>query len=496
MLERIYRLSPRARLTGQHGVARLVCTYPLQRTDLNASGDALVGALDGVTPLHELAGPAGGERWFQAVDFLEGLVTAGYLEARYEVSRLDQFPQIEIIVPVLNNAAGVQRCLAALAAQHYPAERWSVTVVDDGSSPPLVPTLPADKPPGTRLLRTLRLSVNVGPASARNAALEQPGEQSAAPLVAFTDSDCVPEPEWLCTLASVLEDPGLAAAGGQVLGLPSSRWLAGYDGECSSLNLGSRGGAVGRSGDRYGYLPTCNLMVRREALSAVSGFTPRLRLGEDVDLSARLSARQWRLFYFPGGSVRHAYRDRLSSFMSRKAAYASTEGWLRRRHGGARRGGISWTPALALGVSGVGTFWGGLGAMIGLAAALTLLCAEAMVHVWRNRAAAQSQSIPEVLAATVRRSGALLIARCRFQAKQHAIFGAVALPIIVWYPGIVIWCGVVVAAAAWGEWTARRPALAPPVFVAGYLLDVLAYSYGRWKSLVCAILRGNVDPFR
>ena len=52
--------------------------------------------------------------------------------------------------------------------------------------------------------------------------------------------------------------------------------------------------------------PTAALVVRRRALEAVGGFTPGLRVGEDVDLVWRLVGAGWRVRYAPDVTVGHA----------------------------------------------------------------------------------------------------------------------------------------------------------------------------------------------
>jgi mycofactocin system glycosyltransferase len=489
MLERIYGLSPRARLVQSAGSCALLCTHPLQRIELNRSAFALLQALDGATPLRELVAHTEPGGFAVLADFLEDLVTQGCLGVRYGVTPPAAPPTVEVIVPVLDNAPGVARCLAALARQTYPRGRWTVSLVDDGSAAPLTPRAIA-APPGLPPLRVIRLERNQGPASARNAALEAPPAGAGSELVAFTDSDCVPEPGWLVELAGALEEPGLAAVGGWVLGLRRDTALARYESECASLNLGPRGAPVGAPGDRSAYLPTCNLMARRTALRAAGGFTPGLRLGEDVDLSWRLRERGFRIHYVTSGVVRHEYRDRIGPFLRRKAAYASTEGWLARAHPGhqaaARRlpGAVLGLAGGALGLTGLGCAVGAGAGMAALAAGMALLLAESARHAWRNREALRGASPWAAAGPLGRRMGAQLLLRCRAWTRQHAVAG-VALGFLAGArPGLALWLAAVAGAGAWGEWLARRPALKPREFLLGYALDVFGYSFGRWRSML------------
>ncbi len=573
MLECIYGLSPRGRLSGPGEPFALQCAYPLQRIEVNESAFRLLSALDGATPLHALVAP--GAPVAPALGaFLESLVTRGCLTARYRAVPAFPFgqrparpaagmpaqpaaPSIEVVIPVLDNAAGLARCLAALAALDYPRRRWSVTIVDDGSAQPVEPRV-GPLPAGLPLLRWIRLPANVGPASARNAALFARGGGTPSALVAFTDSDCVPGVRWLTSLAAafdepvpeeplpdepapdapaagepVQEPPGLAAVGGQVRGLSGRGWLAQYEDACASLNLGRAGGPVGAAGDRLSYLPTCNLIARRAALESVGGFTPGLRLGEDVDLMWRMRVRGWDAFYLPGdnepaggvatqggavpvantvppectvplenpeytvplentvplgitvlpdNTVRHEYRDRLVPFLRRKAAYARSEAWLRRRHPAHFAGRAPRIPQLALAVTGAGCLAGGGNWVAGLAAAGALLVAEGAWHGWRRREAARGWPFGSAVAALARRAAAGVLADCRTLVRQHAVLGLPLLALSPGRPAWPLWLAAILLGAAWGEGLARRPGLPLPVFCAGYTLDVLGYSAGRWLS--------------
>ncbi len=528
MLERIYGLSSRARLIESGGLHagplqaesphaeppgaetphaesqyQLLCDYPLQRVALNASAFRLLNALDGETHLHGLVEPVA-PAW---VDFLESLVSQGCLTVRHRATAPGgahgPWPRIEVVIPALGNAAGLERCLAALTALDYPRERWTVTVVDDGTEPPLERQLGPQRlrnlRAGLPALRWIRLPCNEGPASARNAALavnvpETPEPDTSAEWVAFVDSDCVPGAGWLAELAGALEEPGLAAIGGRVLGLSRRTWLARYEDECASLNLGLAGGPVGAPGDRLPYLPACNLLVLRAALRAVGGFTPGLRVGEDVDLIWRMQARGLRAFYLPAGVVRHDYRDRIWPFLRRKAAYATSEAWLRRAHPAQFAGRPNRAPDLALASIAAGVLVGGGAWTAGLAAAGAVLLVESARHGGSHAVAfgsAEGSRPGAVGLALARRAVAQVLMRCRTLVRRHGILALPLLPVGVWRPGLLAEAGAIWLMAAGGEMLARRPKLPPWLFVAGYSLDALGYSFGRWASGIAGWMRGG-----
>lgn len=481
MLRHHFALAPRARLEETPAGRFLVCTHPLQAYRLNDSAWALLNALrPGVAledTLREVT-PA-------TLRFLQDKAARGALRAGYALLPAGRLPPVEVVIPVLDDPARLLRCLHALAAQDYPPDAVAVTVVDDASAVPQEHALP-EPPPAALRLRWLRLAANLGPASARNEALRTPWAWHAdgpAPLLAFVDSDGVPGPDWLRTLAAVLETPGVVAAGTGVTPLHTRTWLARYEGACSSLHLGAHTTPVAQGDTGPAYLPSCNLAVRREALQAVDGFQDGLRLAEDVDLSWRLADAGGALYYVPQGAVAHDYRDRWGSFLRRKAAYAASEALLARTHPGRMRGHRPRGAHAAVGLTaaalaGAGTLPGATPAALLAIAAVVALGVEGAVAVRGGlRGAGWPGPLPTglLLAAAGRRALAALLQACRWQTRHLAAPGLLAG--LLWWPLLPLVAGVA-ALGTLAEGLARRPGLEPATFAAGHLAECLAYSAG------------------
>ncbi|WP_127781988.1 mycofactocin biosynthesis glycosyltransferase MftF [Rhodococcus sp. X156] len=230
--------------------------------------------------------------------------------------------QVTVVVPVRDNAAGVQRLLAALTPG------TPVVVVDDGSGSAhrrQLATVVAEH--GAELVRH---PTSRGPAAARNTGLAR----ARTPFVAFLDSDVVPTPGWLTALLPHLADPAVALVAPRIVALPAGRgWVARYETLRSSLDLGPReAGVLPRS--RVAYVPSAALLVR---VAAVSGdergcFAAEMSVAEDVDLCWRLHARGWRLRYEPAARVAHQHRTRVGTWLRRKAFYGTGAAPLAARH--------------------------------------------------------------------------------------------------------------------------------------------------------------------
>jgi glycosyltransferase involved in cell wall biosynthesis len=180
--------------------------------------------------------------------------------------------RVSVVTPTRRHPALLDRCLQSLAVQTLSAETFEVIVVDDGSDRR---TRRQVEEWGARMRPAVRYVAGTGrgPAAARNA-----GWRAAlGGVIAFTDDDCVPTPDWLKAGLVGLAD-GAAAAGGRVV-KPFPRRPS--EGEWDGARLDGTGFAA------------ANCFCRREALAAVGGFDERFRLPwrDDSDLQFKLLVR-------------------------------------------------------------------------------------------------------------------------------------------------------------------------------------------------------------
>jgi mycofactocin system glycosyltransferase len=209
----------------------------------------------------------------------------------------------------------------SLLSLDYPSDKIEIIVVDDASedaTPDAVAGLP---------VRLIVQSRQAGPAACRNV-----GTAAArGEIIAYTDSDCVVDRDWLLTLLSYFGDKQIGIVGGLVEPFDDRSAIDRYEAVNSSLYLGREEGDV-RPNSSIPFLPTANLLVRHSIWQQLGGFDEAFPIGEDVDLVWRARDLGYQVRYVPRGRVRHKYRTSLRSYAVRRAFYGGSEALLVRKH--------------------------------------------------------------------------------------------------------------------------------------------------------------------
>lgn len=202
-------------------------------------------------------------------------------------------PAISVIVPHFNQPEVLAGLLEALAAQTF--RDFEIIVADNGSKAPLPATI--TDYPGLRTL--VEATPGPGPARSAGAAIAQ------APILAFTDCDCRPDPGWLAAIAAHFADDAAAPAmAGDVriafetparpTGLEAYEAIFGYR---QYLYVA-----------RDGYGATCNFAVRADVFARVGPFAG-LEVAEDRDWGQRATAMGIAHAYVPAAVIRTPARE-------------------------------------------------------------------------------------------------------------------------------------------------------------------------------------------
>lgn len=243
-------------------------------------------------------------------------------------------PDLSVVIASLNGAERVQRCIAALSAQSTSAA-LELIVVDDGSSDS---TSHVARRHGAIVVRH---TTNLGVSVARNSGIKV----ATAPVVAFLDDDCEPDPQWAARLLDAYSDD-VTAVGGELAVSAHPGIMLGY--LLRHNPLAPQEIELERSGKllyrlwlylrRQWIQPqhngrrqvlsfaSANMSVRRQALLEIGGFDGRIRFGsEDEDLCWRLlrAFPGSRLVFDPDARATHHFKPSLRDTLRRSRVYGS-----------------------------------------------------------------------------------------------------------------------------------------------------------------------------
>jgi len=200
-------------------------------------------------------------------------------------------PTVSVIIPHYRDFRRLDICLASIAAQTYPADRIQV-IVGDNASPEGVERV--REAAAGRAEVVLVEARGAGPA--RNGAVAK----ATGEVLAFIDSDCVAEPQWVEEGVRALD--AFDFVGGQVKVLvddeaqmtPVEAWERVFAFDCRSYV------------EKKGFAVTANLFCPRRLFETVGGF--RVGISEDTEWCFRAQAQGFRLGYAERASVGHPAR--------------------------------------------------------------------------------------------------------------------------------------------------------------------------------------------
>ena len=419
------------------------------------------------------------EKW-RWLPVLLSLASRGYLRLE-RIAEIEDYPPVSVVIPVRDRAADLRDCLRALEQLDYPSDRLEIIVVDDGSKREIPADIKAE------CVRVIRQAEPRGPAAGRNlGAASASGE-----ILAFLDADCMARTEWLRELVPFFGAPTVGAVGGFVDGYYRGGFLDRYEAVFSSLNMGRRV-LIGGDSAATLYVPTANMLVRREVFQETGGFREGLRVGEDVDFCWRMRGRGHTLLYVPHGKVAHRHRHQLGQMLKRRAQYGTSEAGLYATHRDKRKRFIVSVPA---GIS-----------FLALAAAVLAmnpypLCAVPLalgLDMWRKAAALEKYNtgVPlRGLAAAALRSQASFSYFALFHLVRYYLLPLLALGFAL--HSLWLFSGLAALYTSIVDYYVKRPKLNFPAFLFFYIAEHAAYQLGAfWGCLKLGSFRAYLPSLR
>ncbi|MPZ18408.1 MAG: glycosyltransferase [Luteitalea sp.] len=221
---------------------------------------------------------------------------------------------LSVVVCTRNRAEQLQRCLDTFSNLQSPVP-WELIVVDNGSTDDTVGLLERFKRDASFPVHVV-LEGRPGLGRARNAGWRR----TSGAIVAFTDDDCYPAPDYLSKLVECFGEQDVAFLGGRILLYDAADYPITIRPVRSRLDI-----------KPYSFVPTgviqgANCAFRREALATVDGFDDEMGAGtpfacEDVEILARLTFAGFAGMYDPRPLVYHHHGRREEAAVELRKGY-------------------------------------------------------------------------------------------------------------------------------------------------------------------------------
>jgi cellulose synthase/poly-beta-1,6-N-acetylglucosamine synthase-like glycosyltransferase len=236
---------------------------------------------------------------------------------------MEQKPTVSIIVPVKNGEKTLKKCIDSILNLNYP--NYELIIVNDGSTDNTQKILEEYKDK-IKIINTQ----GVGPSKARNLAVKQ----AKGELVAFTDSDCIVDKEWLNELVKCFKiEENLAGVGGEQLS-PQDESNFGK----IVNNFMHSIGIIEYVKDEKEVVftqhnPTCNSIYKKEVFEKLGVFKEGLWPGEDVEFDYRVTKTGYKLLFNPKAIVYHYRPQNIKKFIKMMYKYGKVQGILVKMYG-------------------------------------------------------------------------------------------------------------------------------------------------------------------
>jgi GT2 family glycosyltransferase len=239
-------------------------------------------------------------------------------------------PSISVIVPFVKAGSYLTECLAYLERQTY--RDFDIYLVPDEA------------------LTLMGPRVHIVPSGAvlPNRKRQVAAEATSAEILAFIDDDAYPDPEWLANAVRHFDDPNVVVAGGPAVTPPGDspeQRASGAIFASSLVTATTRHRYVAEPQRDVDGLPSCNLLVRRDAFLRDADASVRYWPGEDILLCMFAARDGARIVYDPTALVYHHRRPVFGGHVRQVWSYGRFRGFFLRRLSSARNDAVYAVPA-------------------------------------------------------------------------------------------------------------------------------------------------------
>ncbi len=209
---------------------------------------------------------------------------------------------VSVIIPTYKDWPRLKLCLDALCKQTYPQDQFEVIVVNND---------PDDSCPFELPANNMKIIEEAKPGSyaARNAGIKiAKGE-----ILAFTDSDCIPDERWISNTIELFQIGSYDRVAGNI-----SIFKTEHTTNFTFLYQKYFSMKQNDYVKQHSSALTANLLVKKEAFTKAGMFREDLYSGGDYEWGVRASKNGLSIIYEPNAIIYHPSRESFSEILKKK----------------------------------------------------------------------------------------------------------------------------------------------------------------------------------
>ncbi len=214
---------------------------------------------------------------------------------------------ISVIIPCYNAEKTILRTLEALGKQT--TKGFEVVLADDGSKDNTVKIAKPFKPKNFKLI--VLAEKHAGPAAQRNRGAEKAGGD----ILLFTDSDCVPDRNWVEEMAKPFSDKAVVGVSGAYKTFNNDKLIARFEG----YEIAKRHERLAKQ--KYiDFIGSFSAGYRKNIFRKFGGFSADFKRAdaEDPELSFKIAKAGYKMVFNPKAVVAHPHVATIKRFWKQK----------------------------------------------------------------------------------------------------------------------------------------------------------------------------------
>ncbi|MCD6460430.1 glycosyltransferase [bacterium] len=210
-------------------------------------------------------------------------------------------PFVSVIVPAYNAEKTMALCIESLISQNYPKDKYEIIIVDNNSKDETAKII--KKYPVKYLLED-KMQTSY---AARNSGIRH----AKGEIIAFTDSDCIADKNWIKEGIKPFYDEKIGGVGGNILSYKPETWIEYHQ---DRMGIFNQKGSMNKNKlkQKIASIVTANAFYRKSVLNKTDLFDAQLSSGGDADMSKKVqNSTSYKLLYNNSTIVYHKHRSNL-----------------------------------------------------------------------------------------------------------------------------------------------------------------------------------------